>query len=630
DYSASNNSRFFGINHELSGSLSRLQNYTFANDHVITWNKPSNDWVHLAVTYGDGGNVSKIYINGSLQAQSTLNELNTIAQELRIGFSFNQVAQSNIDVDDFRIYNRALSATEISLLYNFNAQTALEDWGAIRFNGLANNNSINDDGLDRITIPAINGPSLNTFTFEARIMVQNANAFSGIFASRGTGAVFGLVLNTVNLNSGTARLAPMWNGANFDWAGPVIEFNKTYHVAMVIQPDSSLIYVNGVRYGLGTTNPVQSMSNDIFLGRDVFESGSSIRRTNSIMDEVRIWNVARSGDQIRANMNCEISSPHSQRNLLVYYRFNQAPNDRTVLKDEKGIRNVNLTEGVQRAAILPYNFYTSLSADFEFNDDDAPVFVANQNVGKNVIFTWLRDNSLVGFSKTERILSNLEPGNYTLQVATNLCSSTSSQAKTYKYTPIIRGLEVNPPSSYFCSPALLDGVINAKNERVEEGPSNSTPTFSSKFINDPPFTPNTVVYVESALNGNAFGAPDVIFQIVSGPASVQGQTFTLTGEPGIVTVMVVSPENEYFWSRESYVCFSVVDPANSLNNSGISNNKIYPNPVKDVLNIEGYAELFNMMGAKVGEGESKIDCSSLPNGVYLVKQGNKMQKVVKE
>lgn len=61
-----------------------------------------------------------------------------------------------------------------------------------------------------------------------------------------------------------------------------------------------------------------------------------------------------------------------------------------------------------------------------------------------------------------------------------------------------------------------------------------------------------------------------------------------------------------------------------------SKNLIYPNPVLDVLNVNGKAEIFSISGQKLFEGLEKINVSELQNGIYLVKVNNIFTKIVKE
>ena len=89
---------------------------------------PLNTWVHFAFTRDASG--KKLYINGTLHSQtSTLGNLGSIHNKMYIGRNYyNDTASTSSDVmiNDFRIYNHALSAKEVKELskglvlhYNF-------------------------------------------------------------------------------------------------------------------------------------------------------------------------------------------------------------------------------------------------------------------------------------------------------------------------------------------------------------------------------------------------------------------------------------------------------------------------------------------------------------------------------
>lgn len=87
------------------------------NNYVVT----GNTWYHLAVTYNNSNVVT--YVNGS-QINSTANtgnfSISPANSRLRIGAMGNTAGNNagfNGLIDDFRVYNRALSATEVSTLY---------------------------------------------------------------------------------------------------------------------------------------------------------------------------------------------------------------------------------------------------------------------------------------------------------------------------------------------------------------------------------------------------------------------------------------------------------------------------------------------------------------------------------
>lgn len=56
----------------------------------------------------------------------------------------------------------------------------------------------------------------------------------------------------------------------------------------------------------------------------------------------------------------------------------------------------------------------------------------------------------------------------------------------------------------------------------------------------------------------------------------------------------------------------------------------YPNPAKDILHVNGTAEIFDLIGNKVATGTSEIKLDHLLSGIYLVKANGKSQKIVKE
>ena len=110
------------------------------------------------------------------------------------------------------------------------------------------------------------------------------------------------------------------------------------HLAGVREGTNIKIYVNGVlkntvACGAAAINNIAAR--EIMLGKlDGFGG-----HTNMEMDELRIWNVARTQAEIAASMNCEM--PSSTSNLVANYQFNQGTADAnntgvTTLQDNSG------------------------------------------------------------------------------------------------------------------------------------------------------------------------------------------------------------------------------------------------------------------------------------------------------
>ena len=73
---------------------------------------PINTWAHLATTYD--GSALRLYVNGTEVATTTLSgAISTSAGAVRIGGNSIWGESFQGRIDDVRIYNRALSATEI-------------------------------------------------------------------------------------------------------------------------------------------------------------------------------------------------------------------------------------------------------------------------------------------------------------------------------------------------------------------------------------------------------------------------------------------------------------------------------------------------------------------------------------
>ncbi|WP_047547008.1 LamG-like jellyroll fold domain-containing protein [Psychroserpens sp. Hel_I_66] len=95
--------------------------------------------------------------------------------------------------------------------------------------------------------------------------------------------------------------------------------NTWYHVAATYDGTTRSIYVDGVL--IGSDTPTASSHNltntsNVTIGRTLnseYFSGS--------IDEVRIWNVPRTAEQIKGSKNCELQG--SETGLVVYYKFNQ-------------------------------------------------------------------------------------------------------------------------------------------------------------------------------------------------------------------------------------------------------------------------------------------------------------------
>ncbi|MEQ8360137.1 MAG: LamG-like jellyroll fold domain-containing protein [Cytophagales bacterium] len=182
-------------------------------------------------------------------------------------------------------------------------------------------NALNFDGVNdfvQTTFPGVQGS--NNRTFEAWVNVAPGAAASNLCISDyGLNAVGSR--NTFSVGGDRSlKFISGGTNANISTAANVIVEGEWTHVAFVLNNGTGYLYKNGVQVGTGplTTVNTPSGNQNLIIGQRV--NGGSIPFEGSI-DELRIWNVARTPQEIQADTIMELCT--GSPNLLAYYRFNQ-------------------------------------------------------------------------------------------------------------------------------------------------------------------------------------------------------------------------------------------------------------------------------------------------------------------
>jgi len=120
-------------------------------------------------------------------------------------------------------------------------------------------------------------------------------------------------------NNGTLQFIAGGTNTNITSNSGVISSGQWMHVAFVLNNGTGYFYVNGVAAGTGNLSNVNTPTGgtNMRIGQRV--PGGSIRFEGAI-DEVRIWNVARTQTEIQNSMNSEFCTIPSS--LVAYYKFN--------------------------------------------------------------------------------------------------------------------------------------------------------------------------------------------------------------------------------------------------------------------------------------------------------------------
>lgn len=117
-----------------------------------------------------------------------------------------------------------------------------------------------------------------------------------------------------------------------------LSLNQWSHIAMTVDISGFLnIYLNGTNEYSGDNFLAMPESGGYFcIGQD-FDWPNTTDHFHGLIDEVRIWNIARDLTQIQDTRYSPIASPTSETNLIAYYTFDDTSNG--ILSDLSGKNN---------------------------------------------------------------------------------------------------------------------------------------------------------------------------------------------------------------------------------------------------------------------------------------------------
>lgn len=316
-----------GITNDLRafGDHSGIVNFT--SNPIIK----DQDWNWVVFVRENG--VSKLYVNGILQSNTVNNTPNTPAGGATIGALNNTVGFFNGAIDEVKIYNKALTLNEIQ--QQMEQYLVDEQFGNhVKMNGA-------NDFINCGSNPALN---INgALTVEAWVRPNSFNTVNQIVQKGGTvGTQIDRDGFQLRLDNGTNAGFTISSSSSADGVGfgiSAADLNRWMHVAATYDGTTLKIYRNGQLANQKTTSQVLSHnSNPLLIGKR-----QDAWFFNGDIDEVRIWNTARTQQEIQANLNTQLTG--NETGLVGYWDMNRDGQGQGLVVENKATATGSVLNG---------------------------------------------------------------------------------------------------------------------------------------------------------------------------------------------------------------------------------------------------------------------------------------------
>ncbi|RLF41460.1 MAG: hypothetical protein DRN12_03245, partial [Thermoplasmata archaeon] len=263
---------------------------------------PLNQWTHfVGVIDRDAGTI-EAYVNGSKIASGSIRTNNIIDTNhtLRIGWTHESSANYapfHGLMDELAIYSKTLSADEVAELYaagrarhsDFNAGISGK---AIQFDGVDDYVEVADSSTLRLKAP---------FTVEAWVYINSAPSDWVRIVGKGdfTYRNYGLWYNG-SLSQFLFQIYSAGGSGNLSYYTN-ISTNKWYHIAGTYDGFTMKLYVDGNEVSAAYSQTPYTHPDPLTIGYAGFHACH-----NGLIDDVRIYNYAKSAQEIEADYNAGV------------------------------------------------------------------------------------------------------------------------------------------------------------------------------------------------------------------------------------------------------------------------------------------------------------------------------------
>ncbi len=406
-----------------------MSGYAYNNiTNGTTTLSPNACWYNLVSTYKNG--VWRLYVNGVLESENTT-QTRFILQDGFSRIAFGKKGESFGDwykgkMDEVRIYNRVLNQEEINTIVG-TCQIPCNNWLRTTNPGDAVKIGDLDVSGNQLTVEA---------TFNRVASYTGGYLYGGDIVSKHdqpTDCNYLLRPNNAEIST--------TNG--FFQTPPVceIELNKTYHVAMTYNGSSLRFYRNGFLLREIPASGNLILNNWITtIGDYAPGTAGTPENMNGYINEVRIWNVARSQSDIRAFMNTSLPNPTTQTGLLAYYTFdnllnkqgNAAWNGSLTGSASINSTNSSCTVSTDSCIILTCSPKTDFSYTQNICNPYSFTFSSTSNTYQSILWDF-GDNTTASAASTVTH-TYATTGNYTVTMIQQFANCADTVQKTFSVT----------------------------------------------------------------------------------------------------------------------------------------------------------------------------------------------------
>ena len=306
--------------------------------YIFTGTTDTNKWYHIAISC-DGNTVNN-YLNGSLQGSSSQG-IGTVASSAILnigGMNVSGGKYHNGEIDQTRIFNRALTPLEVESLYRERTVVCggqadtldiLGDNSCVatyQLNGNANDLSGNYSGtptnvsygVGEFDLAGVfNGSSsyvnlgdptsgMTTANYSVSFWVNTTSTSNSYLISKylTDGLDSTDIFRVMNLSDGTIRFRTSTTNPSARDINSTSSVNNGNwnHILFTVEPNVSKLYINGTEEGSSTTGTAvapTTVSRNVTLGRH--DGGDNY--FNGSIDQVRIFNKALSAGEVTTLYN---------------------------------------------------------------------------------------------------------------------------------------------------------------------------------------------------------------------------------------------------------------------------------------------------------------------------------------